>query len=73
MYTVLPTRGKPDPVPVVAAFTVGWRSTDYPGQCLADDPCTTHYFLTSVPRSQSRHYDRIAEADALQLYLDLLR
>jgi hypothetical protein len=73
VYAVRPTEGKPDPVPVVAGFPAGWRPTENPGQCLAEPASAARYFLTSVPRSQFRHYERITKADALALYPDLLR
>lgn len=72
VYAVFPTDGKPDPVPVLAGFPAGWRPTDSPGQCLADPLSTGGYFLTTVPRSQFRHDQRIDEAEALALYPDLL-
>ena len=34
---------------------------------------TERYFLTSVPRNQFRHYERITEAQALEIYPDFLR
>jgi hypothetical protein len=73
VYAVFPTEGKPDPVPVVGGFPAGWRPTENPGQCLADDRATVGYFITTVPRSQFRHYERITERDALELYPDLVR
>jgi hypothetical protein len=73
VYAVAPADGKPDPVPVVGGFPAGWRPTENPGQCLADDRSTVGYFITTVPRNQFRHYERISERDALELYPDLLR
>jgi hypothetical protein len=73
VYAVLPTRGKPDPVPVLAGFPVGWRPTPNAGECLADATSRERYFLTSVPRSQFKHYVKISEPEALALYPDLLR
>lgn len=73
VYAVLPADGKPNPVPVVAGFPVGWRATENPGQCLADPASLESCFLTAVPRSQFRHYQPITEADALGLYPDLIR
>jgi hypothetical protein len=73
VYAVLPTQGKPDPVPVVGGFPPGWRPTENPGQCLADSSTSEHYDLTTVPRNQFRHHERISEVQALDLYPDLLR
>lgn len=73
VYAVLPTNGKPDPVPVVAGFPPGWGPTDFPGQCLAEDRDTVGYFVTRVPRNQFRHYERITETQALALYPEILR
>jgi hypothetical protein len=73
VYAVLPTIGKPDPVPVGAGFPAGWRPTENPGQCLADPRSPSRYFLTSVPRSQFRHNEPISEDEALTLFPDLLR
>jgi len=72
VYAVIPTEGKPDPVPVMAGFPAGWRPTDFPGQCVAVLGADAAYFLTSVPRSQFRHYTRQTEAEALALYPQLL-
>ena len=32
VYAVLPTKGKPDPVPVIAGMPEGWPPTENPGQ-----------------------------------------
>lgn len=64
---------KPDPVPMIAGFSAGWRPTENPGQCLAVQGAGAAVILTHVPRSQFRHYERISRAEALALYPDLLR
>jgi len=73
VYAILPANGKPDPVPVVGGFPVGWRPTENPGECLAEHGTPSRYFVCSVPRSQFKHYTRLTEAEALALYPDLLR
>jgi len=73
VYAILPTSGRRDPVPIVAGFPAGWRPTENPGQCLAEPGSSSRYFVTTVPRSQFKHYTRLAEAEALAIYPDLLR
>jgi hypothetical protein len=73
VYAVAPTDDKPDPVPVVAAFPAGWRPTEQPAMCLAEPGAPSRYFVTTIPRSQFKHFTRLAESDALAIYPDLLR
>lgn len=71
-YAVLPTEAKPNPVPLVAEMPPGGAPPKTLADCLACDCDTAGYFVTALPRSQSRHYRRIAESGALDLYPDLL-
>jgi hypothetical protein len=70
VYVVRPVDdgSRPDPVPVIAAFPAGWVPTDFPGQCLFDRDAPARVYETFVPRSQFRHYSRIAEAEAVALF-----
>ena len=73
VYVVGPVVGeRPDPVPVIAGFPPGWRPTELPGQCLAEERSGPAISETLVPRSQFRHYQRVTREEALKLYPALL-
>lgn len=72
VYAVTPMAGeKPDPVPVVGGYPENWRPSGELGMNLHVQGAPAGIFETVIPRNRFKHFERISEAEALELYSGL--
>lgn len=73
VYAVTPIPGeKPDPVPVRGYFPESWRPEGELGMNLYKHGAPAGIFETVIPRNRFKHFEQISEAEALELYPELL-